>query len=263
VSWPSRLFFALTIVVLVVPEGCNKAPPETCRGQTVRLVREDILTVGTDFANPPFAFDHPETGKPTGFEVELSQAIADQLGLKLLLVNRTSAALIPGLLAHRHDLAASALVDSSDLRRIVCVSRSYLDADLGLLARAGEPPSVKGVGDLAGRSFGVVKGSRAEQWAKENVPPTARVMGAETSEDLITALRAGRIDGVVDDLSFVRYMQVTLRDVVVVETIDTGKSYAFATSPDNKGLVDAVNEALRRLRTKGKLKALRGKWFGE
>jgi polar amino acid transport system substrate-binding protein len=257
------LFFAFAAVALVAGGGCNTAATETCKGETVRLVRKDVLTVGTDFANPPFAFDHPETGAPTGFEVELSKSIAEQLGVKLLLVNRTSAALIPGLLAHRHDLAVSALIDSPSIRKIACVSSSYLEAELGLLARPGEPPSVEGTGDLAGRSVGIVKGSRAERWAKENLPPTASVVRAETSEDLVTALRAKQIDGVVDDLPFLRYLQVTLNDVVVVDTIATKESYVLATSADNKGLVDAVNEALRRLRAEGRLKALRAKWFGE
>lgn len=258
-----RLLSVLAAIVLVPASGCERPAVETCSGQTVRVGREDVLTVGTDFANPPFAFDHPETGDPTGFEVELAEAIADQLGVKLLLVNRTSSALIPGLLAHRHDVAISALVDTLGLRRITCVSRPYLDADLGLLARTGEPPSVEGTDDLDGRTIGIVKGSRAERWTKENLPPTARALRAETSEDLLTALRGREVDGIIDDLSVLRYRQIGFRDTVVVDTIATDERYVAATSPDNKGLADAVNAALRKLRTNGKLKALRTKWFGE
>jgi polar amino acid transport system substrate-binding protein len=243
--------------------ACNRPPPEACSGATIHLVRKGVLTVGTDFANPPFTFDHPETGEPTGFEVQLVQAIADQLHVKLLLVNRTSAALIPGLLAHRHDLAVSALVGSRDLQRIACVSRPYQPADLGLLARAGEPPSVSGTGALEGRSIGVVNGSRSEAWAQENLPPTARLVSVEASEDLLTEFRARQIDGVVDDLSLLRFRQANANDLVVVDEIVTDEDYVMAASPENRVLLDAVNEALRRLRANGKLKALRAKWFGE
>lgn len=236
---------------------------QTCTGQTVKLISDDVLTIGTDFAYPPFAFDHPDTGKPSGFDVELSQAVAKQLGLKILLVNRTSAAIVPGLLAQRHDLAASALVDTEELREEVCVSSPYLGADLGLGARSGTPPSVASVERLGSRAVGVVRGSRAERWARRNLPTTTTLVRVATSDDLITALSAKQVDGVIDDLPILQYTQLEADDFVVVEPIDTEESYVIAGGPENGGLIALVNEALSKLRTNGELAALRAKWFGE
>ena len=156
----SRPFAVLLAVLVLSSTACTSQEESTCHGQTVRLIRDDVLTVGTDFAFPPFAFDHPETGEPAGFDVELADAIADQLGLKVLLVNRTSGALIPGLLAERHDIAASALIDRPRLRSEVCLTESYLPAHLGLLTKPGDPPPVADAGDLAGHAIGVVRAGR-------------------------------------------------------------------------------------------------------
>lgn len=235
----------------------------TCTGQTVRLIREDVLTFGTDLAYPPFAFDDPDTRKPTGFEVELANALAAQLGVKLLLVNRTSAALIPGLLAHRHDVAASALIDTPELRRELCVTSSYLAADLGLLARSGEPPSVTGVGDLEGRLIGVAKGARGENWLRDHAGEGTQIHRFDTPDDLLVALRGKEVDGIVDDYPFLARADVRAPDVSVVARIPTGDDYVLATAPDNSGLRDLLNDALRRLRANGKLETLRGRWFGE
>jgi polar amino acid transport system substrate-binding protein len=227
------------------------------------LVRENVLTFGTDFAFPPFAFDHPDTGAPSGFEVDLAEAIAEQLGVKLLLVNRSSSALIPGLLAHRHDLAASALVDTPELRREVCVTQPYLSADFGLLARAGEPPSVGGLGDLDGRAVVVVKGSRAEAWASQHLGDATSIVRVDAPEDLLTALRGRQVDAAINDLAVLRFQQVRAKDVVVVAEMTTGEHYVLAAGPDNRGLAELVNKALVSIRSSGTLDAIKGKWFGE
>lgn len=246
---------------MVLLAGCGRDAAATCRGQTVRLVRKSVLTFGTDFAFPPFAFDHPDTGAPSGFEVDLAEAIAQQLGVKLLLVNRTSANLIPGLLAHRHDIAASAQLDTPELRREVCVTKPYLNADLGLLIR-GDEAGIEGVGDLDGRAVAVVKGSRAEAWARRHAGGTTSVVGFDAPEDLLTALRGGRVDAVIDDLAVLRFQQVRAKDVVVVGEIVTGNHYVLTVTPDNRGLAQLVDKALDKIRSAGTLDAIKGKWFG-
>ncbi len=258
-----RLSLLIAAVLLLGVVSCDRPAVATCTGQTVRLISEDVLTFGTDFAYPPFAFDDPKTGKPTGFEVDLANALAEQVGAKLLLVNRTSAALIPGLLAHRHDVAASAVIDTPELRRELCVTSPYLGADLGLLSRSGEPPSVRGVDDLDGRIIGVTRGSRGEGWTRDHAGEGMQVRRFETSDDVLVALRAEQIDGVVDDLPVLAYVDARSGDLSVVTRIPTGESYVLAVAPDNAGLKELLNDALRRLRANGKLESLREHWFGE
>lgn len=259
-----HLSFLLVIALFLSIVSCDRpgAAP-TCTGQTVRLITKNVLTFGTDFAYPPFAFDDPQTREPTGFEVELANALVDQLGVKLLLVNRTSAALIPGLLAYRHDVAASALIDTPELRRELCVTTPYLAADLGLLARSGEPPSVTGVDDLDDRIIGVTKGGRGELWARDHAAADMKILRFDTSDDVLGALRGNEVDGIVDDLPFLARADVRGPDVSVVARITTDDDYVLAVAPDNAGLRDLLNDALRRLRANGKLETLRGRWFGE
>ena len=258
-----HLSFFLAVAVLFGGVSCEPPARPTCTGQTVRLISEDVLTVGIDLAYPPFAFDDPDTREPTGYEVDLANALADQLGVKLLLVNRTSAVLVPGLLAYRHDVSASALIDTPELRRELCVTSPHLAADLGLLARSGEPPSVGGINDLDGRVIGVAKRGRGEAWARAHAGEGMQIRRFETSEDLLVALRGSEVDGVVDDLPVLARADVRGPDVIVVARIATGEDYVLAVAPDNGGLKDLLNDALRRLRANGKLDALRGRWFGE
>jgi ABC-type amino acid transport substrate-binding protein len=255
----TSLFCAFALVVL---SSCERSPGEgSCAGTTVQLRRPMILTVGVDLSFQPFAFSDPKTGDPTGFEVQLVSAIAKRLGLKLLLENRTSAALIPALLANRHDLAASGLRDTDTLRGEVCLSEPYLDADLGVAIAGGGQREINGTGDLKGRRVGVLAGSRSESWAKKHLPAGAVLTPLEAPEDILSSLEQGRIDAVVDEIPPLRFAEART-DVRVIQQIVTGQHYVLAAGADNGGLRDAVNAALDKLVTDGTLAKLRRRWFG-
>jgi ABC-type amino acid transport substrate-binding protein len=255
----TSLFCAFALVLLA---SCQRSPAEaSCTGTTVRLRRPKILTVGIDLGYAPFAFSDPKTGDPTGFEVEIVGTVAKRIGLKLLLENRTSAALIPALLAQRHDLAASGLRDSETLRQEVCVSDPYLDADLALAIAERDEEKIGGLGDLEGGRVGVLSGSRSERWAKSNLPAGAVLAPLQAPEDVLSFLQEGRVDAVVDEVPPLRFAE-SRADVRVIEEITTGDNYVLVADVDNGGLRDAVNEALAKMQSDGTLSKLKRRWFG-
>jgi ABC-type amino acid transport substrate-binding protein len=246
----------------VLLASCEHPPAvASCSGTTVRLRRPKILTVGVDLSFAPFAFSDPKTGDPTGFETELVGTIAKRIGLKLLLENRTSASLIPALLAHRHDLAVSGLRDSDTLRREVCVSQPYLDADLGLAISGGSEKEIKRLGDLEGRRVGVLAGSRSATWARAHLPAGAVLAPLEAPEDVLSFLQEGKVDAVVDEIPPLRFAEMRA-DVRVIDEIITGDHYVLVAGVDNEGLRDAVNGALEEMMSDGTLSKLKRRWFG-
>lgn len=251
----------IVLAVLVALQGCARPPADGCSGTVVQLRRPETLTVGVDLSYAPFAFEDPDTGDPAGFEVDLAGAVAKKMGLELSLQSRTSAALIPGVLAHRHDLAASGLRDDERLRAEVCVSAPYLDADLGILVRRDNPLGIDGEGDLAGRTVGVVQGSEAEAWSLERLGETSSVRRYATPEDLLAGLPEGEIDAAVEDLPVARHVQTVTPELEVVHIVDRDSRYVFATAPDNGGLMRLVDDALRELRRDRTLPDLRKRWF--
>lgn len=237
-------------------------PPSNCTGTEVTLRSAGVLTAGIDLSYAPFAFEDAQTGDPTGFEVQLLREVAALVALKPLYVNRTTAALIPGALAHRHDLAASALRDTDELLGQACRSEAYLEADLGILVPAAEPIEIKGIGDLPERPIGVLNGSEGEAWAVSNLGDSPNVVRIGAPEDLLAELRDGRIDAIVDDLPVLLHAQTVSPEFRVVDEIDLDSRYVFATAPDNGGLMHVVDDALDQLREDGTLADLEKRWFG-
>ncbi len=256
----SRLTSGIVLLALLL-SGCNgRSEAGECISSDVDLLESGSLVVGVDLSYPPFAFES-EDGEPEGIEVELLEAIASQARLELSLRRRTAASLVPELLTHRFDLAASGLRDTDDLRDETCMSQPYLGADLALLAPSPDPHSIGDVGGLEGRKVGVVEGSRASHWARENLrQSTIETLGAP--DDLLTAVRERTVDAVIDDEALGRFVQSRSKDLVVVDEIATGENHVLVAHPDNGALMAVVDAALRDMREDGRLSRLEKKWLG-
>jgi ABC-type amino acid transport substrate-binding protein len=249
------------VLLAVLLSGCNRqSATGGCKSTDVDLRQSGSLVVGVDLSYPPFAFES-EDGDPDGLEVDLLEEIAKVARIELSIRSRTSGSLIPELLTHRFDLAASGLRDTDDLRDETCISQPYLGADLALLAPSPDPHSIGGVGDLGGRKVGVVEGSRASDWAREHLGQSIiETLGAP--DDLITALRERTVDAVIDDEALGRFVQSRSKDLVVVDEIPTGESHVLVAHPDNGALIAVVDAALRDMKQDGRMSRLEKKWLG-
>jgi ABC-type amino acid transport substrate-binding protein len=254
---------ALVTGLLVVSCAVSCTPKTTgsnCTGSSPVLRQKGTLTVAADLTYPPFAYDRPAKD-PAGFEADLLRAIGKQLKMDVLIVNRATSALVPGLLGHRHDVAAAGLLDTDELREQTCVSASYLEADLALVVPAPDPRALRGPDDLDGLKVGVLRGSRAEDWARENIGGSdIRTMPADT--DLIDALEERSVDGVIEELAVARYAATHSKDVQVASVIATDRQYVMAAAQDNGALMKRIDRALAKLEANGKLAKIRTKWFG-
>ncbi len=83
------------------PRSAQAAPA----GEAVidRVVRSGKVRLGVDLTFPPLQFRDPKTQEPTGYCVEISQAIARDLGVQIEWVELPFAQLIPAMLAGRFD----------------------------------------------------------------------------------------------------------------------------------------------------------------
>jgi ABC-type amino acid transport substrate-binding protein len=256
----ARAFVAVVALGLVAPACARGSGPTNCTGAEAQLRSPGMLTVASDLTYPPFAYDRPDK-IPAGFEADLVRALAKDLKLDVLIVNRATSAVVPGLLAHRHDIAAAGLHDTEELRGLACLSSPYLDADLGVLVPSPDPHAVSEAGDLDGRPVGVLDGSNSERWAREHLLES-KVVAFPADADLLAALEDRRVDGVIEELPAARYATTQSRRVAVAAVIETDEQYVLAAAPDNGALIARLDRALAKLETSGRLAKLKTKWFG-
>ena len=139
-------------------------------------------------------------------------------------------------------------------------SDPYIDSNQSIAVQEGS--DIKDETDLAGKKIGVQSGTTGEAWAKENLND-ATMVPFKTATDAFSALQAGNVDAVVNDLPVSAYIvKDTSRGLEIIEEIPTGEQYGFAVSKDNPDLLAAINEALADVKEDGTYDEIYAKWFG-
>lgn len=218
------------------------------------------LTVCSDIPYPPFEFEDAssELGY-SGFDIELIAAIGAELGRDVEIVVTGFDALTSGtaMAAGTCELAISAMTITPERDEQIDFSDPYYEADQSLLVPNGS--AITSIADLvAGVVVGVQTGTTGELYANDNVPG-AEIRAFEGGGDLLTALSAGQIDAVIQDLP-VNVEEAAKGATTVVETYPTGEFYGIAFE-EGSDLVGPVNDALATLREDGTYDALYAKYF--
>ena len=128
---------------------------------------QEMLRVATDATFPPF--EYSENGKRTGFDIELIEAIAKVMNRKVEWTDIDFKGLIPGLLANRFDVAASAIYITDERRKVVDFTDPYYPGGLVIMTKKGDT-SIKGPEDLKGKKVSVQVGTKSVNFLKENFP---------------------------------------------------------------------------------------------
>ncbi|MEY3020193.1 MAG: Glutamine-binding periplasmic protein precursor [Actinomycetota bacterium] len=257
----AALVAALALTLAACGGGGDAAAPEA--GE-LDLITPGTLTVCSDIPYEPFEFEDPSSPIGfSGFDIELIQAIAATGDLEVAVVVSGFDGLTSGatMAAGTCDLAISAMTITEERAQQIDFSEPYFDAVQSLLVPSGS--AITGIGDLgAGVRVGVQSGTTGEAYATENAPE-AEVTSFENEGDLTTALVAGSIDAILQDLD--PNLQFT-RDNAgfeVIETYDTDESYGIAFEKDRgDGLVAFVDAGLASVREDGTYDTIYQKYFG-
>jgi ABC-type amino acid transport substrate-binding protein len=151
------------------------------------------------------------------------------------------------------------------MRRPPYLRATTLAATLALAAAScggDDGGSVSSLEDLSGGQLGVQSATTGEAYAQENAPDDAELVAFENPGDLFTALQAGQIDAILQDLPVNAEFARTNEGFEVVEEFETGEQYGFAVAEEGSDeLLEAINTALGNLRDGGFYDAAFDKYF--
>ncbi|GAB6058968.1 transporter substrate-binding domain-containing protein [Desulfonatronum parangueonense] len=147
---PNRLYLVIALVAAILPWSW------TARGSDSPSpwpADRTVLIVSADHAYPPY--EYLDDGRPTGFNIELIQAVADILGLPIELRLGPWQAVKHDLETGRADILAG-MYYSDDRARTFGFSVPHTMVSSGLFVRDGS--TIKSLDDLRGRRVLVQKG---------------------------------------------------------------------------------------------------------
>lgn len=227
------------------------------------LMKQGTLTVGTEGTYPPFTY-HDETGKLTGYDVEVARAVAAKLGLNIEFKETAWNALLAGLNNGRFDTVVNQVTMNDERRKKYQSSLPYSFSGAALAIRSPLAAKFHSLADLKGLKGGVAFTSNFADIIRQNQAEVVPVEGGLGQEMVLVA--QGRTDFTLNDRLAVLYYQKKLNVNDKVQVIDLPNedkvSAGFIVRKNDTEILKILNQALTELKKEGKLSAISQQFFG-
>ncbi|MEU8183600.1 basic amino acid ABC transporter substrate-binding protein [Micromonospora sp. NPDC049044] len=255
----------VAVAALAVTAGCAKKDDSEVQASGVKLVEAGKLTVCTHLPYPPFQ-SKDASGTVTGFDVEIMDLVAKDLGVQQTIIDTPFEGIKSGqdLNTGKCDAAAAGMTITAERQKVMNFSDPYFDATQALLVKTGK--AYKSLDDLRGRKVGVQAATTGRDYAKKF--EAEKGLKLVEFEDLAAEQQAvanGQVEAAINDLPvWSEYLKKNPGGFQVAAEFDTGEQYGFSVKKDaNPELLKKINEALAKAKQDGTYDTIYEKWIGK
>lgn len=231
------------------PESTDTKAADTERtGDLLASIKESgKLVIGTASGYPPYEFVDVTSANQSvaGIDIELAQAVADELGVKLEVQDMTFSSLLSSLPAHKIDMAIAGISPTDERKETMDFSDIYLTAEQKVLVLKDEADQYKKIEDFAGKGIAAEKSTTQEAVAKEKFTDST-VTSLEKVPDCILELQNGKIAGiVVESIVGEQYTMANPSIAFSDVNLDAYKYSAIALEKGNEDLLEILNKVIK------------------
>ena len=228
------------------------------------IARGELVWAADQEGGGPHVFPDPDDPQRlTGFEVELADLIAGELGVKARF-QQGQWDRLPLLLGHTADCVINGIELLPDRRRDYTCSRPYFAYGLQLLTRRDGPldavEKLATAGPAGHWRVGVLTGSAAELFLRSRPELEVDVIGYDGTIDSMEQVHSGVLDAALMDDCIFNFYADRFAGLRAVGRPFGGGYYTVLTARDTPRLSAAIDEALGRIIADGRLKTLYDRW---
>ncbi|MBE7034009.1 MAG: basic amino acid ABC transporter substrate-binding protein [Ruminococcaceae bacterium] len=205
-----------------------------------------VIKMATNAAFPPY--EYKEGDKFAGIDVEIAQAIADELGYELEIVDMEFDSIITSVNAGETDFGMAGMTVTEERLHEVDFSESYATGVQSVIVPEGS--DIKTVDDLAGKKIGVQLGTTGDIYSCDDFGEDM-VTKYSKGADAVLALKGGDVDAVIIDNEPAKAFCNENAGLVILDTDYAVEDYAIAVRKGNTELLDEINGALETLTENG------------
>ncbi len=235
-----------------------ETPVEDETPEEKKLTDDGKLTMGTNATFPPYEFY--EDGKIVGIDAEIAQAIADKLGLELVIEDMEFNSIITAVVSGGVDMGLAGMTVTEERLESVNFSTSYATGIQSVIVVDGS--GIETLDDLAGKKIGVQLSTTGDIYASDEYGDD-NVVKYNKGADAVLALIGGDVDAVIIDNEPAKSYVAANADasLKILDTEYAVEEYAAAISKENTELLNAVNAAIEEMILDGTIDAIVDKYI--
>lgn len=222
----------------------------------------DTLVMATNATFQPYEYVDGDEYK--GIDIEIAQAIADEMGKKLEVDDIDFDSIIPAISTGKADLALAGMTVTDERKENVDFSDTYATGVQVIIVP--EDSDITGPDDLANdKMIGVQQGTTGHIYCSDTPENGGfgedHVTAYPNGASAIQALQTGKVDAVVIDNEPAKAFVAENPGLKILDTEYVTEDYAIAVKKGNTELLDQVNTILAKLKDDGTLQSIIDKYI--
>lgn len=258
----TRVLWAIGSAILSVLSVSIAEPAIAADGKLQKIAEHKQLRVCSWPDYYAISFRNPRTGALEGLDAELAQAFADDLGVRLAVVESSFPRFIDDLLADRCDIGMFAIGATPARAQRVAFSQPYLRSGIYAVTTQTND-GIRRWEDLdrAGNVVAVQKDTYMDGYARSAIK-AARIVAVTRPQEREEEVQSGRADAFLTDypygqrmLAFHSWARLIVPEVPVQPT-----PYAYAVAPGDVAWLERVNAFVAAIKTDGRLETIAARY---
>ena len=226
----------------------------------VKTVKDGKLIMATNAYFQPYEFYDGD--KIVGIDAEIAAAIAEKLGLELVIEDMAFDSIITAVTEGKVDLGLAGMTITEERLKSVNFSISYAKGVQSIIVKEGSP--ITSVDDLyadgAAYKVGTQLGTTGYIYATDDFGEDL-VTPYTTGNEAVAALIGGDVDCVIIDNEPAKSFVANNTGLKILETSYADEDYAACIAKNNEALLEAIDTAITELTADGTIQAIVDKYI--
>lgn len=222
----------------------------------LNLVKEGTLIISTNAEFPPYE-STDDDGNFIGIDIEIAQAIADKLGLKLEIDDMGFDAALLAVQQGKSDIVMAGVSVTDDRELVMDFSTSYATGVQVVIIKEGSDVTMGNLGEkMIGTQLGTTGYIYASDTPDNGGYGEDHVIGFDNGTTAVQALMSGSVDCVIIDKAPAMEYVAANPGLTILEGNWVEESYAIGVDEGNTALLNAINDALNALVADGTVQSI-------
>ena len=223
-----------------------EAATEAAEAAAGLTANDGVLIMATNAAFPPYEYIEGEN--MVGIDVEIAQAIAEELGLTLQIEDVEFGSIIGGVQSGKFDMGMAGMTVTDERLESVNFTDSYAQGVQVIIVKEGS--DIASPDDLSDKMIGVQQDTTGDIYCNGDYGAD-HVTAYKTGPDAVQALVTDKVDCVVIDNEPAKSFVAANEGLKILDTAYTVEDYAICIAKENTALLEQVNGALAKLTEDG------------